>query len=134
MSGKIILTNMCMLYKEDGSFLVINRTKNDWPGLNFPGGHVEKDESVEESVIREIKEETNLTLNSVEFVTYYEWNIVKEGVRHLCLLFRSKDFQGEIKSSSEGDVFFIKRKDLKNYPLSTDFEEILNIASKTLSI
>lgn len=134
MSAKIILTNMCMLYKEDGSFLVINRAKNDWPGLNFPGGHIEKDESIEESVIREIKEETNLTLNSVEFVTYHEWNMIEEGVRHLCLLFRSKDFQGELKSSSEGDVFFIKREDLKNYPLSTDFEEILNIASKTLSI
>ncbi len=125
---------MCMLYKEDGSFLVINRAKNDWPGLNFPGGHIEKDESIEESVIREIKEETNLTLNSVEFVTYHEWNMIEEGVRHLCLLFRSKDFQGELKSSSEGEVFFIKREDLKNYPLSTDFEEILNIASKTLSI
>lgn len=134
MSAKIILTNMCMLYKEDGSFLVINRAKNDWPGLNFPGGHIEKDESIEESVIREIKEETNLTLNSVEFVTYHEWNMIEEGVRHLCLLFRSKDFQGELKSSSEGEVFFIKREDLKNYPLSTDFEEILNIASKTLSI
>ncbi len=134
MSGKIILTNMCMLYKDDGSFLVIDRLKNDWPGLNFPGGHIESGESVEESVVREIKEETNLQLKSVEFVTYYEWNMIEDGIRHLCLLFRSKEFEGEIKSSSEGNVFFIKREDLNKYKLSTDFEEILNIASKSLPI
>lgn len=134
MSGKIILTNMCMLYKGDGSFLVIDRLKNDWPGINFPGGHIEANESVEESVIREIKEETNLQLKSMEFVTYYEWNMVQESVRHLCLLFRSKDFKGEIQSSSEGKVFFVKREDLNKYKLSTDFEEILNIASKSLPI
>lgn len=134
MSEKIILTNMCMLYKDDGSFLVIDRLKNDWPGLNFPGGHIEANESVEESVIREIREETNLQLKSMEFVTYYEWNMVQEGIRHLCLLFRSKDFVGETKSSPEGNVFFVKREDLSKYKLSTDFEEILNIASKSLPI
>ncbi len=130
MAKEIILTNMCMLYKEDGSFLVIDRLKKDWPGINFPGGHIEANESVEESVIREMKEETGLEVHSVEFVTYYEWNMVEEGVRHLCLLFRSKDFDGTLKSSSEGKVFFIKKEELQNHRLSTDFDKILEVASK----
>jgi len=132
--NKIILTNMCMLYKEDGSFLVQLRKKKDWPGLNFPGGHIEKDESIEESVIREIKEETGLDLFSLEEVGHIEWNLPKEERRHLCILFRSKDFAGEILSSSEGDVFFIKKEDLSSYPLSTDFELILQKMLKNLSI
>lgn len=132
MANPIILTNMCMLYREDNSFLVIDRLKQDWPGINFPGGHVERNENVLESVIREMKEETGLDVRSVEFVSYYEWNMMEEGVRHLCLLFRSKDFTGELKNSSEGKVFFVRKGDLKNYSLSTDFDKILALTSKDL--
>lgn len=132
MANRIILTNMCMLYKEDHSFLVIDRLKKDWPGINFPGGHVEANESVEKSVIREMKEETGLNVHSLEFVTYYEWNMIEEGVRHLCLLFRSKDFDGTLKSSSEGKVFFIKKDELSHHLLSIDFDKILELASKDI--
>lgn len=132
MANQIILTNMCMLYKEDHSFLVIDRLKKDWPGINFPGGHIEANESVEESVIREMKEETGLNVHSLEFVTYYEWNMIEEGVRHLCLLFRSKDFDGTLKSSSEGKAFFIKKDELSHHLLSIDFDKILDLVSKDI--
>lgn len=132
MANRIILTNMCMLYKKDHSFLVIDRLKKDWPGINFPGGHVEANESVEESVIREMKEETGLNVHSLEFVTYYEWNMVEEEVRHLCLLFRSKDFDGTLESSSEGKVFFIKKDELSHHLSSIDFDKILELASKDI--
>ncbi|MBR4812060.1 MAG: NUDIX domain-containing protein, partial [Bacilli bacterium] len=78
-NSKVILTNMCMLYKEDGTFLVMDRKKQDWPGINFPGGHVEDEESISESVIREMKEETGYDLHSVEECGYFEWNVPKEG-------------------------------------------------------
>ena len=50
------LTIMCMVYKDDGSFLVENRLKKDWPGLTFPGGHVEDEELIVDAVVREMKE------------------------------------------------------------------------------
>lgn len=118
---KIILTNMCMLYKDDGSFLVEERKRSDWPGITFPGGHVEPNESIRESVIREIKEETNLVLKDLEFVTYYEWNLPNEGKRHLGLLFRSNNFEGELKEGNEGPLYWLKEEDLKDKRLSTDF-------------
>ena len=40
----VVLTNMCMVYDDNGNILVQNRTKNTWPGITFPGGHVEKDD------------------------------------------------------------------------------------------
>lgn len=129
--SKIILTNMCMLYKENNEFLVQLREKNDWPGLNFPGGHVNKDESIVDSVIREMKEETGLDVNSVEFVSYFEWNVISEDTRHLVLLFKSKDFKGQLTSSNEGKVFFINKEDVNKYPLSTDFDKILEIYLKS---
>lgn len=131
-NSKVILTNMCMLYKEDGTFLVIDRKKQDWPGINFPGGHVEDEESIPESVIREMKEETGYDLHSVEECGYFEWNVPKEEVRHLAILFRSKDFSGEIHPSKEGQVFWMKEEDLKGKALSLDFDKVLEICKKGL--
>ena len=128
--SKVILTNMCMLYKEDGSFLVINRKKQDWPGINFPGGHVEDEESIPESVIREMKEETGYDLHSVEECGYFEWNVPKENVRHLAILFRSKDFSGDIHPSKEGEVLWMKEEDLKGKALSLDFDKVLEICRR----
>ena len=131
-NSKVILTNMCMLYQEDGSFLVIDRKKQDWPGINFPGGHVEDEESIPESVIREMKEETGYDLHSVEECGYFEWNVPKENVRHLAILFRSKDFTGEIHPSKEGEVLWMKEEDLKGKALSLDFDKVLEICKKGL--
>ena len=129
-NSKVILTNMCMLYKEDGTFLVIDRKKQDWPGINFPGGHVEDEESVPESVIREMKEETGYDLHSVEECGYFEWNVPKEGLRHLCILFRSEDFSGDMHSSKEGELFWIKEEDLKGKALSLDFDKVWKSARR----
>ena len=60
----VILTNMCLVYKGD-QILVQNRKKNSWPGITFPGGHIEENESFVESTIREIKEETGLTISNL---------------------------------------------------------------------
>ncbi len=58
------LTNMCMVY--DGTkVLVQDRVSKSWCGLAFPGGHVDKGESFSDAVIREIYEETGLTINIV---------------------------------------------------------------------
>ena len=56
------LTNLCMLTDDEGRILVQDRTDPSWPGICFPGGHVEPGESFVESVIREVREETGLTI------------------------------------------------------------------------
>ena len=57
-----IFTNMCMVYDGAGNILVQNRRNLNWPGITFPGGHVEHGESFSGSVIREVKEETGLDI------------------------------------------------------------------------
>ena len=126
----IKLTMMCMVYRNDGSFLVLNRVKKDWPGLTFPGGHVEDDETMYEACIREMKEETGLDVKNLENVGYIEWNDFGDGIRHFSVLFRTNDFSGTIKSSKEGEVFFIKEEDIKKYSLSNDFDKIYELMKR----
>ena len=58
------LTNMCMVEDGKGNVLVQNRLDPNWSGIVYPGGHVEAGESITASVIREIREETGLTIEN----------------------------------------------------------------------
>lgn len=122
---KCIISNMCMVYKGD-MILVINRTKSDWPGLSFPGGHLEENETLEESVVREMKEETGLEIKNPKLCAIKEWDW-GNGVRYLGLLYKTNNFKGELKSSNEGEVFWINKKDINKYELSQDFLELFKL-------
>ncbi len=54
MNEIVEFTNLYMVRDSD-RVLGINRKKEDWPGITFPGGHVEAGESFTEAVIREVK-------------------------------------------------------------------------------
>ena len=77
----VTLTNLCMITKGD-EILVIDRQKKDWPGITFPGGHVENDESIVDSVIREVKEETGLDIQSPKLCGVKDW-VNSDGSRYI---------------------------------------------------
>ena len=120
-----ILTNICMIYDED-RILVVDRKKKDWPGLTFPGGHVEKQENFHESVIREVKEETGLTIKKPILCGIEEFK-TKDEDRYIMLYYKTDRFSGKIRSSAEGEVFWVNREDLGKYKLSLDLKRIMKI-------
>ena len=122
---KCILTNICLVY-QGNKILVIDRQKKDWPGLTFPGGHVEKDEDFDASVKREVKEETGLTIYKPILCGIEEFKTENED-RYLMLYYKTNRFKGKLNDSKEGKVFWIEREDLKKYKLSLDLERILKI-------
>ena len=102
-SQPIELTNMCMLRRSDGKVLVQNRRDPNWGGLTFPGGHVEPGESMVDSVIREMQEETGLTVHHPRLVGTKSW-MQQDGSRYLVLLYTADSYEGELRDSEEGDV------------------------------
>lgn len=122
---KCILTNICLIYKGE-EILVINRRKKDWPGLTFPGGHIEKDEDFNASVIREVKEETGLNIKKPILCGIEEFK-TKDEDRYLMFYYKTDKFTGRLKSSKEGEVFWINRNDLNKYKLSLDLKRILRV-------
>ncbi len=125
-SEKAVFTNMCMVYDDNGRILVQDRLNPNWAGVTFPGGHVNKEESFSYSVIREVYEETGLTIKSPELCGIKQFHTVDDE-RYIVLLYKTKAFEGELQSSQEGNVFWIQRKDLFNYNLANDFEKMLEV-------
>ena len=118
------LTNLCMIKKGD-YYLLQNRVKKDWAGYTFPGGHVEPGESIVMSVIREIKEETGLTIKDPRLVGVKQFPI-NDG-RYIVFLFEADEFTGEIKDSKEGRVGWFTKEEFKNLNLVNDFTDLLDV-------
>ena len=86
------LTNLCMLTDDEGRILVQDRTDPSWPGICFPGGHVEPGESFVESVIREVREETGLTVQDPILCGVKQFPL-RGGGRYVLLLFRASRYR-----------------------------------------
>ena len=78
-SEPVEVMNMCVL-RRGSKVLVQDRTDPNWPGVAFPGGHVEKGESFTDAVIREVQEETGLTISSPRLCG------IKTGTKTACVM------------------------------------------------
>ena len=121
--SEIELTNMCLIC--DGNKVLVQE-KVGTKGLVFPGGHVEEGESLLESVVREMKEETGLTIENLKICGFKDW-IQEDGTRYIVLLYKTHKFTGELKSSDEGRVFWIDRADIDSANLIWNMKELLEI-------
>lgn len=122
----VVLTNMCMIYDGQGNILVQDRLDPDWPGVTFPGGHVEPGESFTRAVIREVWEETGLTIEKPQLCGLKQfWE--DDGTRYIVMLYKTDRFSGALRSSDEGEVFWIKRSELKNYQLPVGFDQMIRV-------
>jgi len=118
------LTTLCLIYRGD-EYLLQNRVKKDWPGYTLPGGHVEPGESIVDSVIREMKEETGLTVSDLKLCGVKQFPI--DNGRYVVFLFKTDTFSGKLRSSEEGKMEWIPRSDLHRYPTVADLEELLDV-------
>ncbi|GAA0315536.1 8-oxo-dGTP diphosphatase [Oceanobacillus oncorhynchi subsp. oncorhynchi] len=125
-SEAAIFTNMCMIENGQGQILVQDRQNKNWPGITFSGGHIEKEESFHDAVVREVEEETGLHIKQPVLCGTKQFQ-TNQDERYVVLLYKTNSFSGELKGSDEGEVFWIDKAALPDYPLAPDFMEMYKV-------
>ena len=138
----VTLCNMCMI--EDlstGRVLVQHRlpkATNPWCGLTFPGGHVEAEESITASTVREIREETGLTVSNLRMCGVVEWETIGERAdgspaeveansKYIVFMFRTSTYSGDLNSSAEGRMEWMTLDEMRKGGLAPHMKEYIRI-------
>jgi 8-oxo-dGTP diphosphatase len=113
------LTTLCYIEK-DNAYLMLHRVKKEkdinkdkWVGV---GGHFEADESPEECLLREVKEETGLTLTAWKLrgvVTF----ICDRWQTEYMFLYTADEFEGEMIACDEGNLEWVNKGEVYNLPI-----------------
>lgn len=121
MSLTMKMTTLCYIEK-DGKYLMLHRTKkekdinkNKWIGV---GGHAEETEGPEDCLLREVKEETGLTLTSYQFrglITFISDVCEPE----LMCLFTGDGFTGSLTACNEGELEWVDKSIVPSLPTWT---------------
>lgn len=125
-----ILTNLCLIEDTSTNKVVLQYRSPErykkWSGYAFPGGHIEEGESIVESVIREIYEETGLTIAAPKLVAVKDWE-PDEGGRYIVFCYKATEFTGQLRSSEEGEVSWVEKDQLEKLDLSYDMLPLLEV-------
>ena len=121
-----IFTNLCMISDGQGNILVEDRIDPSWPGICFPGGHVHANEAFTDSVVREVFEETGLTIHDPRLCGVKQFP-TKSGARYVVFFYRATEYSGEVRSSAEGEVFWISKSELQNKRCVPDLLEMIKV-------
>ena len=133
----MVNTTLCYIEK-DGKYLMLHRVKKQkdlnkdkWIAI---GGKFEETESPEDCCIREVKEETNLTLNSIVYkgiVTF----VMEDGFTEFMHLFYTDDFSGKQFTSeecNEGNLEWVAKDKINELPHWKGDEIFLSLIQKNV--
>ncbi len=105
--------------KRNNQFLMLyrNKKKNDINGDKYigVGGHIEEGETPEQALVREVKEETGLTLLRFQKVGIVHFS--DTGISETMHLYISDSFSGSLIECDEGDLSWIDIDKISSLPM-----------------
>ena len=102
----------CAIILFDEKILVVQRSENMMLPLKweFPGGKIEKDESEEDCIIREIKEELNIEIELISRLTPSNFDYPNFSIQ--LIPFTAKYLDGTIKLTEHKQYQFLKKDEI----------------------
>lgn len=123
---KVELTNMIMVQNPETEEVLVQKRVKYWCGISFPGGHVDNGESIYDSAVREVKEETGLTVKNLKHCGIVHWHNTDNNDKYFVHMYKTTEYQGELlKATDEGEVFFTSLESLKNMKLAPNFHKYI---------
>ena len=113
-----MITVVAALIKKENKFLIAKRTTGDKEVLGrweFPGGKVEEGEDEKHAIEREIKEEFDLDIKAIKFITN---NVCKYPSKTIDLrLYDCEYIKGEVNLHNHSEYRFVSKDKILNYDL-----------------
>lgn len=116
---------------EDSKLLLVQQKLSDKRNWSLPGGKLERGETVEQGLIREMKEETGLDVEIIRML--YLCDVAASSNKILHITFLLKRTGGEIELPSNEfednpihDVKFVPVSELTEYGFSEKFVQLIN--------
>ena len=114
----VIVASIAIIDANDQILIAKRPNKKHLSGFwEFPGGKVEKGESPENALVREVKEELNIDINNkcIAPLTFSEFNYEKFHL--LLLLYVCRRWEGEPMSMEKNEIKWVKVNTLKQYKM-----------------
>ena len=114
----VIVASIALIDANDQILIAKRPNKKHLSGYwEFPGGKVEKGESPENALVREVKEELNIDINNkcIAPLTFSEFNYEKFHL--LLLLYVCRRWEGEPMSMEKNEIKWVKVNTLRQYKM-----------------
>lgn len=122
------LMNMCKIIDKKNNKVLVQERGKSWKGIAFPGGKIEQGEGMTNSAIREINEETGLTVKNLKLCGVKDWYNSEKNQRTIVLLYETSDFSGTlINEMEEGKNYWADENELLKLELADNFDKVLKI-------
>lgn len=124
--GSVEVTNMVMIYDREHDLVLVQNRIKSWKGIAFPGGHLESGESIYESAVREVKEETGIDVSNLTVCGIVHWSNIDDGSQTFIHYYKTESFSGElIGKTEEGENFWVDPSKLSGMKLAPGFSDQL---------
>lgn len=119
---KLYFVAKSLIINNKNEFLILKRTnykKNNTNNLwDLPGGNIDIYEDINDALVREVHEETKITINTKDILSINSGKHPKEEAQVIFVLFRTKDFDIEDKitlSKEHSDFKWISVKEMGKF-------------------